>query len=113
MNVFFFFKTEKTTLSYILQRCNLALDYVQQLTDRDLNSIQTTTVFEIQEIADEIEFEWIRQFWMQGEQHATLNTFWNYHISELEAQWMKLEKKVKLKFHPKYLISYWVLFSDT
>uniref|UniRef100_A0A7R9U9D2 Alpha-ketoglutarate-dependent dioxygenase FTO n=1 Tax=Pinguiococcus pyrenoidosus TaxID=172671 RepID=A0A7R9U9D2_9STRA len=47
---------------------------------------------------DEVEFEWLRQWYIQGAQHAEQRLpFWGKYIEELEAIWRDLEDKEALK----------------
>ena len=39
----------------------------------------------------ELEFEWIRQYWIQGRRHHDLHTWWHAPMSELVSLWSQLE----------------------
>ena len=43
----------------------------------------------------QVEFEWLRQFWMQGSRHAAERKSWEPAMEELEADWNKMEHMVK------------------
>jgi FTO C-terminal domain len=46
-----------------------------------------------QQLQSEVEFEWIRQFYIQGENHYALHTWWHEPMQELLELWQKLESK--------------------
>ena len=41
----------------------------------------------------EVEFEWIRQYFVQGSRHHELHVWWHDPINELLALWTKLEAR--------------------
>ncbi|XP_072169076.1 alpha-ketoglutarate-dependent dioxygenase FTO-like [Diadema setosum] len=93
--------SSKSTLEYIQGRCALAL---QNLVDEDdgtnrplsLRSLDSEAISLAEEVHNEVEFEWLRQFWMQGARHAAERTYWIKPMEELELAWEKMEHMTKL-----------------
>ncbi|NWU88646.1 FTO dioxygenase, partial [Upupa epops] len=82
------------TLEYILGRCELALQNLQ--TDSDskalsLKSLETAVVKQVEEIHNEVEFEWLRQFWFQGKRYLKCTDWWLKPVAKLEEFWSKME----------------------
>eukprot|EP00937_MAST-01D_sp_MAST-1D-sp2_P006143 g6143.t1 len=46
-----------------------------------------------QALLDELEFEWVRQFWLQGRLHSELHRWWLGPIAQLTEQWARLERR--------------------
>jgi alpha-ketoglutarate-dependent dioxygenase FTO len=46
-----------------------------------------------QQLLDEIEFEWLRQWYIQGQHHARLHPYWHKPIEQLEGWFAELEKR--------------------
>lgn len=46
-----------------------------------------------QQLLDEIEFEWLRQWYIQGQNHARLHPYWHKPIEKLEGWFQELEKR--------------------
>jgi alpha-ketoglutarate-dependent dioxygenase FTO len=46
-----------------------------------------------QQLLDEIEFEWLRQWYIQGKHHARLHPYWHKPIEQLEGWFGELEKR--------------------
>jgi alpha-ketoglutarate-dependent dioxygenase FTO len=79
---------EKDTLQYIEGRVDgLALPPIREATPNDVNQEQR--------VLDELEFEWLRHYWIQGEAHDRIRKFWQQPIRRLEAKWAKLELRTK------------------
>jgi len=52
-----------------------------------------------QSLLDEIEFEWIRQWYVQGKRHAEIRkSFWQEQIDSLVKMWKELESRTKSAF---------------
>ena len=50
-------------------------------------------------LLDELEFEWIRQWFVQGERHAEIRvSFWQSQIQELVKMWTELESRTRGAF---------------
>jgi alpha-ketoglutarate-dependent dioxygenase FTO len=45
---------------------------------------------------NEVEFEWIRQFFVQGAVHYELHTWWHEPIKVLLSFWLQLELRTKI-----------------
>ena len=46
-----------------------------------------------QSLLSELEFEWVRQFWVQGQHHADKHAWWLRPIARLTAEWRSLEQR--------------------
>ncbi|KAM9508590.1 alpha-ketoglutarate-dependent dioxygenase FTO isoform 2-T2 [Guaruba guarouba] len=82
------------TLEYIFGQCELALQNLQ--TDLDsmalsLKSLETAVIKQVEEIHNEVEFEWLRQFWFQGKRYLKCTDWWLKPIAKLEEFWRKME----------------------
>lgn len=44
---------------------------------------------------NELEFEWIRQYFIQGERHHDIHQWWREPMNELVDLWVKLEDRCK------------------
>ncbi|KFQ24776.1 Alpha-ketoglutarate-dependent dioxygenase FTO, partial [Merops nubicus] len=87
------------TLEYIFGRCELALQNLQ--TDSDsvalsLKSLETAVVKQVEEIHNEVEFEWLRQFWFQGKRYLKCTDWWLKPMAKLEEFWRKMEIMTRL-----------------
>ncbi|XP_002738337.2 alpha-ketoglutarate-dependent dioxygenase FTO-like [Saccoglossus kowalevskii] len=90
-------ESSDSTLCYIQQRCQTALDnigYKDQIPY--LKSLETDVLQLIEEIHSEIEFEWLRQFWMQGTQHSQERQYWLKPMEQLQEDWKTMELMTKL-----------------
>ena len=80
----------KDTFKYIKKRCLAALDLV-----RDLERDEVVDCKKIQFVADvhrEVEFQWIRMFYLQGAEHARFHeNYWAKRIAELTEAWDRME----------------------
>ncbi|XP_041574425.2 alpha-ketoglutarate-dependent dioxygenase FTO isoform X2 [Taeniopygia guttata] len=86
--------SSRGTLEYILGQCELALQNLQ--TDSDsmalsLKSLEAAVVKQAEEIHNEVEFEWLRQFWFQGKRYLKCTDWWLKPMAKLEEFWRKLE----------------------
>uniref|UniRef100_K9IKY4 Alpha-ketoglutarate-dependent dioxygenase FTO n=1 Tax=Desmodus rotundus TaxID=9430 RepID=K9IKY4_DESRO len=82
------------TLDYILQRCQLALQNVRDGAgsgDVSLKSLEPAVLKQGEEIHNEVEFEWLRQFWFQGSRYSKCTDWWCQPMAQLEEMWRKME----------------------
>ncbi|XP_072013359.1 alpha-ketoglutarate-dependent dioxygenase FTO-like [Amphiura filiformis] len=87
------------TLSYIQGRCRQALENLEMGGDDVGPSLKSTSIDVIsftEDIHIELEFEWLRQFWMQGNTRANERDFWRQHMEGLEGMWKQMELMTKL-----------------
>jgi len=79
-------RTEGHTFQSIKQKCQCAIEIsrVQMGTPKNIKAIQTALT--------EVEFEWIRQFYVQGQIHSNLHVWWHKPMEELISFWGKLEE---------------------
>ncbi|XP_008568345.1 PREDICTED: alpha-ketoglutarate-dependent dioxygenase FTO-like [Galeopterus variegatus] len=90
------------TLDYILQRCQLALQNVcDNVDDGDvtLKSFEPAVLKQGEEIHNEVEFEWLRQFWFQGSRYKKCTDWWCQPMAELEGLWKKMEGVTNAVLH--------------
>ncbi|XP_042637666.1 alpha-ketoglutarate-dependent dioxygenase FTO [Orycteropus afer afer] len=83
------------TLDYILQQCQLALRNLRdEVDDGDvsLKSLEPTILKQGEEIHNEVEFEWLRQFWFQGNRYKKCTDWWCQPMTQLEGLWKKMER---------------------
>ncbi|XP_015277713.1 PREDICTED: alpha-ketoglutarate-dependent dioxygenase FTO, partial [Gekko japonicus] len=89
----------KGTLHYILGQCNKALQNLQTDTDlkgRSLQSLDVAVIKRAEEIHNEVEFEWLRQFWFQGKRYRKCTEWWHKPMDSLEEFWRKMELMTSL-----------------
>lgn len=87
------------TLDYIFGRCDVAMKNLQNdsvLGISSLISLEVEFVRQTEEIHNEVEFEWLRQFWFQGKRSAKQCDWWFGPMAELENAWKKMEQMTKL-----------------
>uniref|UniRef100_A0A8D0NHZ4 Alpha-ketoglutarate-dependent dioxygenase FTO n=1 Tax=Sus scrofa TaxID=9823 RepID=A0A8D0NHZ4_PIG len=85
------------TLDYILQRCQLALQNVRDEAESgevSLKSLEPAVLKQGEEIHNEVEFEWLRQFWFQGNRYKKCTDWWCQPMTQLEELWKKMEGAV-------------------
>jgi len=82
-------KTEQGTWQYIINRAI----HASELFSVALCDLKPEDVKFAQDVHSEIEFEWIRQFWVQGASHAAHHNYWLPKITELERIWKSFEEK--------------------
>ncbi|KAM8776555.1 alpha-ketoglutarate-dependent dioxygenase FTO isoform 2-T2 [Rhynchonycteris naso] len=90
------------TLDYILQRCQLALHNVHDEADNgdvSLKSLEPAVLKQGEEIHNEVEFEWLRQFWFQGNRYKKCTDWWSRPMTQLEAMWRKMEGVTNAVLH--------------
>ncbi|KAM6409190.1 alpha-ketoglutarate-dependent dioxygenase FTO [Rhynochetos jubatus] len=82
------------TLEYIFGQCELALQNLQTDSDSEalsLKSLETAVVKQAEEIHNEVEFEWLRQFWFQGKRYLKCTDWWLKPMAKLQEFWRKME----------------------
>ncbi|KFR03961.1 Alpha-ketoglutarate-dependent dioxygenase FTO, partial [Opisthocomus hoazin] len=82
------------TLEYIFGQCELALQNLQIESNSmalSLKSLETAVIKQVEEIHNEIEFEWLRQFWFQGKRYLKCTDWWLKPMAKLEEFWRKME----------------------
>ncbi|XP_078067019.1 alpha-ketoglutarate-dependent dioxygenase FTO isoform X7 [Mustelus asterias] len=87
------------TLDYIFRRCDVAMRNLRKdplLGIPSLISLEPTYVRQTEEIHNEVEFEWLRQFWFQGKRSAKASDWWFGPMAVLENSWRKMEQMTKL-----------------
>ena len=82
-------RTDGHTFSSIRAKC---VNVFQRSSVNDLNS---KLIRGDQFILSEIEFEWIRQFYIQGSEHKRIHEWWWGPMEELCGYWCEMEKKTK------------------
>ena len=76
-------RTDGHTYESIRTKCIQALQSGYGAAPKQIRSIQITR--------NDLEFEWIRQFYIQGTEHHDLHTWWKSPMDELVEHWNKLE----------------------
>ncbi|XP_048402952.1 alpha-ketoglutarate-dependent dioxygenase FTO isoform X2 [Stegostoma tigrinum] len=87
------------TLDYIFGRCDIAMKNLQKdpLSGiSSLVSLELVNVTQTEEIHNEVEFEWLRQFWFQGKRSAKATDWWFGPMILLEKSWREMEQMTKL-----------------
>ena len=80
-------RSEGHTFEYISSRCAALI--------RDSNK-RTLKQFRAEQLClNEVEFEWIRQFYVQGGDHRSLHIWWHEPMKKLEKWWVQLEERTK------------------
>ncbi|XP_067407325.1 alpha-ketoglutarate-dependent dioxygenase FTO isoform X1 [Emydura macquarii macquarii] len=82
------------TLEYIFGQCEVALQNLQADSDSaalSLKSLEIQVVKEVEGIHNEVEFEWLRQFWFQGKRYKKCTDWWFEPMAKLEEFWKKME----------------------
>ncbi|XP_012682460.2 alpha-ketoglutarate-dependent dioxygenase FTO isoform X2 [Clupea harengus] len=82
------------TLDYIQRRCAEALHNLKIDPDtgaKSLSSLLPTTLEHCEEIHNEVEFEWLRQYWFQGRRYARFCSWWSQPMEQLEKDWIQME----------------------
>uniref|UniRef100_A0A8P0TCW6 Alpha-ketoglutarate-dependent dioxygenase FTO n=2 Tax=Canis lupus familiaris TaxID=9615 RepID=A0A8P0TCW6_CANLF len=90
------------TLDYILQRCQLALQNVRDEADNgdvSLKSFEPVVLKQGEEIHNEVEFEWLRQYWFQGNRYRKCTDWWCQPMTQLEGLWKKMEGVTNAVLH--------------
>lgn len=90
------------TLDYILQRCQLAMQNICDEADNgdvSLKSLEPAVLKQGEEIHNEVEFEWLRQFWFQGNRYKKCSDWWCQPMTQLEDLWRKMESATNAVLH--------------
>lgn len=85
------------TWQYIRDKCNTVLDQTTSIYSQDhINTVKRKAfvkeVRKHQKLFIEIEFEWIRQWLIQGRLHADLHPYWHAPIQTLKNHYAELEQ---------------------
>ena len=75
----------------IQRRCSNAVAAAAVLDGNVTDDPSSEQVHEEQQCIMELEFEWIRQFFIQGEAHQAALTWWHSKMAKLVALWRKLD----------------------
>uniref|UniRef100_A0AAY4EZH6 Alpha-ketoglutarate-dependent dioxygenase FTO n=1 Tax=Denticeps clupeoides TaxID=299321 RepID=A0AAY4EZH6_9TELE len=87
------------TLDYIKKRCTEALANLHMDPEtgvKSLRSLQPVTLQNCEEIHNEVEFEWLRQYWFQGRRFARFCCWWSAPMEQLEKNWRQMEVMTQL-----------------
>uniref|UniRef100_A0A670J0X3 Alpha-ketoglutarate-dependent dioxygenase FTO n=1 Tax=Podarcis muralis TaxID=64176 RepID=A0A670J0X3_PODMU len=87
------------TLPYILDQCNAALQNLctdTHLSCPTLKSLDVDDIKRVEETHNEVEFEWLRQFWFQGKRYRKCTDWWDKPMAALDEFWRKLELMTSL-----------------
>ncbi|KAM4593768.1 alpha-ketoglutarate-dependent dioxygenase FTO isoform 3-T3 [Odontesthes bonariensis] len=87
------------TLTYIQSRCQEALSNLHtdpETGSHSLLTLQPTTLQHCEEIHNEVEFEWLRQYWFQGQRYARFCSWWTRPMEQLEKDWKLMENMTML-----------------
>uniref|UniRef100_A0A3Q2FYJ8 Alpha-ketoglutarate-dependent dioxygenase FTO n=1 Tax=Cyprinodon variegatus TaxID=28743 RepID=A0A3Q2FYJ8_CYPVA len=89
----------KGTLTYIQSRCQEALSNLHtdpETGSHSLVTLQPTALQHCEEIHNEVEFEWLRQYWFQGQRYARFCSWWSRPMEQLEKDWKLMETMTML-----------------
>uniref|UniRef100_A0AAV2LQP6 Alpha-ketoglutarate-dependent dioxygenase FTO n=1 Tax=Knipowitschia caucasica TaxID=637954 RepID=A0AAV2LQP6_KNICA len=87
------------TLAYIQSRCQEALSYLRtdpETGSHSLLALLPTTLQHCEEIHNEVEFEWLRQYWFQGRRYTRFCSWWSRPMEQLENDWRLMETMTNL-----------------
>ncbi|XP_026070916.1 alpha-ketoglutarate-dependent dioxygenase FTO-like isoform X1 [Carassius auratus] len=87
------------TLDYIQKRCSEALENLQtdpEKNTKSLKSLLPSTLQHTEDIHNEVEFEWLRQYWFQGRRYARFCSWWNKPMEQMEKDWKEMERMTQL-----------------
>ncbi|KAK5934947.1 hypothetical protein CgunFtcFv8_020352 [Champsocephalus gunnari] len=87
------------TLTYIQSRCEEALSNLRtdlETGSHSLLALLPTTLKHCEEIHNEVEFEWLRQYWFQGRRFARFCSWWTGPMEQLEKDWKLMETMTML-----------------
>ncbi|XP_040266644.1 alpha-ketoglutarate-dependent dioxygenase FTO isoform X2 [Bufo bufo] len=87
------------TFSYIQTRCEKALENLCVLPDSGkakLQSLEVEVLQQAEEIHNEVEFDWLRQYWFQGARYSRCSDYWLLAMAKLEEQWRQMETMTSL-----------------
>ena len=87
--------TATDTYQYISKACSSALlssKAEMKKTPSHIHRWDTSILLQTQTVLNEVEFEWIAQYWIQGKRHDEQHLWWQKPIRALEDAWNALEK---------------------
>ncbi|XP_029935973.1 alpha-ketoglutarate-dependent dioxygenase FTO isoform X3 [Myripristis murdjan] len=87
------------TLDYIQSRCKEVLSNLHTDPETGTHSLQTllpATLQHCEEVHNEVEFEWLRQYWFQGQRYARFCSWWSRPMEQLEKDWRLMETMTML-----------------
>ncbi|TNM90720.1 hypothetical protein fugu_003009, partial [Takifugu bimaculatus] len=87
------------TLTYIQSKCQEALSNLHtdpETGSHSLLALLPTTLQRCEEIHNEVEFEWLRQYWFQGQRYTRFCSWWSKPMEQLEKDWKLMEMMTKL-----------------
>ncbi|KAI7814708.1 putative alpha-ketoglutarate-dependent dioxygenase FTO, partial [Triplophysa rosa] len=87
------------TLDYIQKRCSEAFENLHtdaETNTKSLCSLLPSTLQHIEDIHNEVEFEWLRQYWFQGRRYARFCSWWTKPMEQLEKDWKEMERMTQL-----------------
>jgi len=116
---------DKNTLDYIFGRIHAVRQEWDQMVaaadDNQLSNLTTSATVTPESIAiassaarrillphvelllsvwNELEFEWIRMFWIQGTRHARMHAYyWLNHVNQLEVEWRRMQRLIAWTYH--------------
>ncbi|XP_066440007.1 alpha-ketoglutarate-dependent dioxygenase FTO isoform X2 [Eleutherodactylus coqui] len=85
-----------STLSSIRARCEKALENLNCSGELELQSLELEILQEVEQIHNEVEFDWLRQFWFQGKRYSKCSDYWLLAMAELEEKWWQMETMTSL-----------------
>ncbi|XP_016352646.1 alpha-ketoglutarate-dependent dioxygenase FTO-like isoform X1 [Sinocyclocheilus anshuiensis] len=87
------------TLDYIQKRSSEALENLHtdpEKNTKSLKSLLPSTLQHIEDIHNEVEFEWLRQYWFQGRRFARFCSWWTKPMEQMEKDWKEMERMTQL-----------------
>ncbi|XP_061621559.1 alpha-ketoglutarate-dependent dioxygenase FTO isoform X2 [Phyllopteryx taeniolatus] len=87
------------TLTYIQSQCQEALSNLHtdpETGSHSLLTLRPATMQHCEEIHNEVEFEWLRQYWFQGQRYTRFCSWWSNPMEELEKDWKLMETMTML-----------------
>ncbi|XP_028258244.1 alpha-ketoglutarate-dependent dioxygenase FTO isoform X2 [Parambassis ranga] len=87
------------TLTYIQSRCQKALSNLHtdpETGSHSLVALLPTMLQHCEEIHNEVEFEWLRQYWFQGQRYTRFCSWWTGPMEQLENNWKLMETMTML-----------------
>ncbi|XP_075693619.1 alpha-ketoglutarate-dependent dioxygenase FTO [Rhinoderma darwinii] len=92
-------KCSTGTFNYIQTRCKKALENLYMIPnsgETKLQSLEVGILQQAEEIHNEVECDWLRQFWFQGKRYTKCSDFWLLAMAKLEEQWKQMETMTSL-----------------
>ncbi|KAM8877378.1 alpha-ketoglutarate-dependent dioxygenase FTO [Synchiropus picturatus] len=87
------------TLTYIRSRCQDALSNLHvdpETGSHSLLALRPSMLQHCEEIHNEVEFEWLRQYWFQGQRYTRFCSWWTGPMEQLEKDWKLMETMTML-----------------